>query len=86
MLMRIIRKLFIEHSTLQGLVAHTPHGMITVFLTVEVHPFVGLMFGGGFVVYEVMHEWRLRDNSWNDLAGWMLGMAICGIIYWIMEA
>jgi len=79
--MRIIRKLFIEQSTLQGLVAHTPHGIVTVFLAIEVHWVIALLFGIGFIVYEVMHEWRLRDNSWNDLAGWLLGMAICGIIY-----
>lgn len=82
--MRIIRKLFIEQSTTQGLVAHTPHGMINVFLAVYIHWVIALLFGIGFIVYELMHEWRLRDDSWNDLAGWLLGLVIGSIICWLI--
>lgn len=72
---------FLEDNPTQGLLCHTPHGIINVFLAVEVHWSIGLLFGIGFIAFEVMHEWRTRDDSWNDLAGWLLGLVIGGLIY-----
>ena len=78
---KLIRELFVENSTLQGYVAHSPIGATTVILAKEVDPEAALIFGGAFIVYEIMHEWRLKDRSWNDLAGFMVGIVIAGFIY-----
>lgn len=84
MLKRIIYKLFIEQSTLQGVVAHLPHGLFTVFAAVEVHWVLALLFGIGFMFYEFLHEWRLKDKSYDDMAGWLIGVVIGSIIYRII--
>jgi len=84
MLKRIIHKLFIEHSALQGYIAHTPHGVINVILAVEVHWTIALLFGVGFIIYQYWQKYQGHPVDADDIAGWLLGMAICGIVYWII--
>ena len=81
---RIIYKLFQEHSALQGYVAHTPHGAFTVFAAVYIHWTIALLFGIGFIIFELnqeKHYWKVGDKACKDLAGWLLGIFIAGIVY-----
>jgi len=76
---KLFRKLFLEHSPLQGYVAHFPHGVFTTLSIVYLHWGIGLAFGFGFVVMELMHEWRLKDASHNDIAGFLVGIVVSAI-------
>ena len=81
----IIYKLFQEHSSLQGYVAHTPHGVVNVVLAMEIGWSIALLFGVGFIVFELNQEKHYRkvgDKACRDLAGWLLGMSIAGLVYW----
>lgn len=77
------RKLFVENTPLQGYVAHQPHGWITIFLFIVVHPLAGVLWGVGFIVFEHWQRKAHKDKPYQDLAGWLLGMAEAGIGYWI---
>lgn len=81
----VVRKLFIECTPLQGHVAHIPHGLFTVFAAVYVHWVVALLFGFGFIAYEVNQDWHLRDGAHYDLAGWLLGMVLGSFLFLIIE-
>lgn len=82
----LIYRLFIEHSALQGYVAHLGHGIANVFLAVYVHWTIALLFGVGFIVFELnqeKHYWKVGDKACRDLAGWLVGMVIGGLVYCI---
>ncbi len=88
MIRRLIHKLFIEHSALQGYVAHTPHGLFTVFAAVHIDWTIALLFGVGFIVFELnqeKHFWVVGDKACRDIAGWLLGMVVGGILYWAWQ-
>lgn len=75
-LIRLFRKLFIEHTPLQGYVAHIPHGLFVVLSAVQIHWVVAATFTIGFICFEVNQDWHLRDQAHNDLAGFLLGIVI----------
>ena len=79
----IIKKLFIDCSSLQGYVAHTPHGAFTVFAAVYIHWTIALLFGFGFIVFEIVQQGNEGDKAHQDLAGWLAGMFIGGLAYCI---
>ncbi len=78
----IIYKLFQEHAALQGYVAHLGHGVFTVVAAVYIHWTIALLFGGGFIVFELVQQDNKGDEAQQDLAGWLLGMSIAGLVYW----
>ncbi len=78
---RLVYKLFIEHSALQGFVAHIPHGVVTVFAAVYVHWTIALLFGIGFIVYQYWQKYQGHPVDPDDLGGWLLGMVIGGMVY-----
>ena len=80
----IIRKLFIENTPLQGYVAHTPHGAFTVYAAVYIHWVVALLFGVGFIIFEWWQHKAKGDLPHQDIAGWLLGIVIAGLVYWIL--
>ena len=77
----IIRKLFIDCTPLQGYVAHTPHGAFTVVAAVYIHWTIALLFGVGFIIFELVQQDNQGDEAQQDIAGWLLGMFITGIVY-----
>ncbi len=78
---RIIHKLFIDCSPLQGYCAHIPHGVFTVVAAVYIHWTIALLFGVGFVIFEWWQHKAKGDRPHEDLAGWLLGMVIGGLVY-----
>lgn len=78
-LKRWYHKLFIEDTPLQGYVAHIPHGVITVML-VDIHWILSLLFGGGFIIFQLNQEHDGYPSAHYDLAGWLFGLAIAGVI------
>ncbi len=79
----IIKKLFIDCSPLQGYVAHLGHGFFTIVAAVYIHWTIALLFGGGFIVFELVQQDNKGDEAQQDLAGWLLGMVIGGLVYCI---
>lgn len=79
----IIHKLFIDCSPLQGYVAHLPHGVFTVIAAVYIHWAIALLFGIGFIVFELVQQDNKGDEAQQDIAGFLLGMIIFGMIYCI---
>lgn len=58
---------------------HIPVGMLNVFLFLLI-PELGIIFGIGFMVYEVMQDWRIADRSYFDVRGWLIGLGIFGAV------
>lgn len=77
----LIKRLFIDCSPLQGYVAHLGHGVFTVVAAVYIHWTIALLFGVGFIIFEWLQHKAKGDNPHEDIAGWLLGMVIAGIIY-----
>ncbi len=77
----IIRKLFIENTSLQGYCSHVPHGVFNVFAAVYIHWTIALLFGVGFIIFEWWQHKAKGDLPHQDIAGWLLGLVIGGIIY-----
>lgn len=75
------RKLFTEDTPLQGYAAHIPHGAFTVFAATHVHWTIALLFGTGFIIFEIYQEADVGDKAHDDIAGWLLGMAIYGLFF-----
>jgi cytochrome b561 len=82
-LYKVIRKLFIEHSPLQGYVAHIPHGVFTVLAAIYIHWLIALLFGAGFIIFELQQGKDYGDKPSDDLAGWLLGMVLAGVAYMV---
>ena len=54
---------------------HIPHGFIAGIFT----PFsctAGILFSAGFFFYQTLEDWRIKDNSYLDVRGWMIGFPI----------
>lgn len=77
----IIHRLFIDCSPLQGYTAHLGHGIFTVVAAVYIHWTIALLFGIGFIVFELVQQDNKGDEAQQDLAGWLLGMVIGGLVY-----
>jgi hypothetical protein len=43
-------------------------------------PLVGVGTTVGFFVYEVMEDWRIKDKSYIDMRGWLIGAYVVGFI------
>jgi len=80
-LWRTIKYLFFAHNPVQGYVVHIPHGVITVVLAVLVHWILAFLFGVGYIVFQYWQKYDGHPVDANDLAGWLLGMALAGIGY-----
>ena len=56
-------------------VLHIPVGLVTGAL-VRYEPALGLVFGLAFLAYEMNEDRWIRDQAWQDIMGWMVGMVI----------
>jgi len=54
---------------------HIPVGVFTVFCGYEDWHY-GLLFGAGFLTYQVMQFVQLRRKGWLDIYGWLIGIGI----------
>ena len=57
---------------------HVPVGIITSFLFL-VNPSLTIIFGIGFLVYELDQDWRIEDSAYADIYGWLVGIVIGAI-------
>ena len=61
---------------------HTPHGILmTVFIILNPH--LGWSWLGMCIFYQIIEEWRIEDHSYLDVRGYLVGMPIGAVLYWI---
>ena len=76
--MKILPKM--DLIKLGRMLLHFPIGLATVFI-IFVNPVLALIFGIGFLSYEIIEEIRIKDKGWYDIAGFLWGILIGSIIY-----
>ena len=60
-------------------VLHCPVGAFACWF-IYVFPVAGTVFAFGFLTYEVVEDWRIKDRGYKDIFGFLAGMAIMGIV------
>jgi len=63
---------------------HIPVGLFNVFLA-YVGWIYGLIFFGGFMVYEVTEDWRLKDGAYLDIYGYLIGFGVAATAIFILS-
>jgi len=59
---------------------HIPHGLLVGALAILNSPLMWA-FLVGFLVYEVIEDWRIADHSYIDIQGFLIGLAVAAIFY-----
>lgn len=57
------------------LLIHIPHG-VGISSLLMLHPIIGGAWFGLCLFYQLIEDWRIRDNSYLDLRGYMVGFWI----------
>jgi len=74
------------NDRLKRILQHIPVGVgnIGVFLF---NPYAGILFGVGYLTYQLTQaiHYRFKDKAWQDIAGWLWGLAIAGIIWVLID-
>lgn len=63
---------------------HIPVGGVTVLLG-SVEWWLGVVFGLGFLVYEVRQHKIVGDADYKDIVGWLWGIGIAGGIWFVLK-
>lgn len=58
---------------------HLPVGVFAGWLIIEVTA-LGIVFSLGFLTYELCEDWRISDRSYKDIFGYLIGLAIAGLL------
>lgn len=66
------------------LLIHIPHGLAFGAGVLYNAP-LGLGWLFLCIWYQIHEDWRIADNSWKDLRGYMTGVPIGVILYWIIK-
>lgn len=64
----------------QRMALHIPVGLGTVFAT-WVNPILGVLAWASFMGYEWIEDWRIKDHSYLDIAGYSWGL-FAGTVLW----
>lgn len=75
------RYIFFGHNATQGYLCHIPHGVVNVFLATHVHWTMALLFGAGYITFQYWQKYDGHPVDANDLAGWLLGIVIGGLLF-----
>jgi len=61
------------------LLEHVPVGAFNAWV-LGFNPIIGAIFFVAFIVYELNEDWSIKDQAWQDLAGWLWGAAIIALL------
>jgi hypothetical protein len=62
---------------------HFPVGVFAAWLA-TVAWVLCLVFGAGFLTYEVIEDWRSRDKGYKDVFGFLIGLGVGAVaLYFI---
>ena len=85
MIREILAKiLFCDVYDLNNVLLHIPVGFINVAIGLF-SGWIGLLFGLGFIVYQLSERKILQDKAYPDIQGWLWGIGILGIILLFVE-
>lgn len=62
---------------------HFPVGIFTAWLGTFT-PIVTIVFGLGFLVYETIEDWRIKDRSYKDVFGYLIGIGVGSFAFWML--
>ena len=68
-------------SDLARAALHFPVGLVTAGLGIW-NPMLCLVFGLGFLAYEALEDWRIRDRSYKDVLGYLVGIVVGSFLLW----
>ena len=74
----LCKLLFCPPEFVGNVLLHIPVGVITIGLAF-LSPVVALIFGLGFICYELSEEKKINDTAFQDIKGFLFGMGILGI-------
>jgi hypothetical protein len=80
----ILSKIFFcPPEFVNNVLLHIPVGLVTVGLAF-LNGWLCLVFGLGFIFYELSEERKINDTAFQDIKGWLFGIGILGVILlWI---
>ena len=64
---------------------HMPVGALSGFLLYYL-PITGAMFTAGWLVYEIIEDWRIEDRSYFDVASFLWGMMGMSLILLLLNS
>jgi len=67
-------------SNIKRILIHIPVGMLIPFLAAG----VAIVFGAGFILYELNEDWHLNDQAYIDLQGFLIGITVGQVLCWIL--
>ena len=65
-------------------VLHFPAGCLASWLVIFVSPVLGIIFSFGFLTYEIVEDWRIKDRGYKDIFGFLIGFALTSIVIHII--
>jgi hypothetical protein len=66
--------LFCEEATVGNVLLHIPVGIVNTIIAVYLSGWLGLVFGIGFIVYELKEQKIITDKAYPDIQGWLWGI------------
>ena len=79
MIRKILARIFhCEESSVDSIVLHIPVGIITVIIYLFSGS-LGVLFGVGFIVFEVWTSKVAHDKGYPELQGWLWGIGLLAI-------
>ena len=72
-------KALMTKSDIYRALLHFPVGLLACDFTFQA-PVPGAIFSIGFLTYEVIEDWRIKDRSYKDIWGYLVGYALVGIL------
>jgi hypothetical protein len=62
---------------------HIPIGCVIAYMILKVSVALGITVGVFFLAYEVLEDWRVRDRSFKDIFGSLIGMIATGLVIYL---
>jgi hypothetical protein len=77
---KILSKIFFcDEDSVNNVLMHIPVGNVNVGIALY-NPYLGLLFGVGFIIYELNEQLTYGDKAFQDIKGWLWGIGILSII------
>jgi hypothetical protein len=75
----LARIFFCDVDSVDNILIHIPVGLVNIAIGVF-SGYMGILFGLGFIIYELNEQRMLSDKAYVDIQGWLWGLGILGII------
>ena len=80
----LARLLFCDSAVLNGVLIHIPVGIFTVYIS-YLSGWLGLIFGLGYIVYELNEQKIISDKCYPELQGWLYGISFGAIAMYFLR-